>query len=167
VSELRPAPRKPRSKPLPIPAVRVEVQDPWAAPERKRKRKKRRSEVSPPVNVPVEGYALSDEPPVPPPSEVPLDGSPPIGEEPFAVQHPPDLPPTEGNEQPRPFTDSLEYQLSITSKVPPPPDHPLFTGVYTFPWYASSRRVLAFLSIGFCLMGLLAVALILMGFPGS
>jgi hypothetical protein len=167
VSELRPAPRKPRTQPLPAPAVRVEVQDPWAAPARKRKRKKRKSEVAPPVNVPVEGYALSDEPPVPPPSEVPLDGSPPIGEEPFAVQQPPDLPPTEGNEQPRPFTDSLEYQLSVPSKLPPAPDLPLFSGVYSFPWYASSRRVLAFLSIGFFLMGLLAVALILMGFPGS
>jgi hypothetical protein len=166
-NEVQPARRKPREKMAAMPAVHSEVQDPWAAPKRKRKRKKRKAEVSPPVNVPVEGYALSDEPPAAPPSEVPLDGSPAIGEEPFAVQHPPDLPPTEGNEQPRPFTESLEYQLAIPSKLPPPPDHPLFRGVYSFPWYASSRRVLFVLSIGFLLMGLLAVAIILMGFPGS
>jgi hypothetical protein len=167
LNEVQPVRRKPREKMAPMPAVRSEVLDPWAAPEKKRKRKKRKAEKSPPVNVPVEGYALADEPPASPPREVPLDGSPAIGEEPFAVQHPPDVPPTEGNEQPRPFTDSSEYQLAIRSKLPQPPKHPLFSGVYSFPWYASSRRALAFLSIGFFLMGLLAVALMLIGLPGS
>jgi hypothetical protein len=167
LDEVQPVRRKPREKIAPMPAVRSEVLDPWAAPEKRRKRKKRKAEKSPPINVPVEGYAFADESPAAPPSEVPLDGSPAIGEEPFAVQHPPDVPPLGGNEQPRPFTDSSEYHLAVPSKLPQPPEHPLFSGVYTFPWYASSRRALAFLSIGFLLMGLLAVALILIGLPDS
>jgi hypothetical protein len=167
LDEVQPVRRRPRERMEPMPAVRSEVLDPWAAPQKKRKRKKRKAKKAPPINVPVEGYSLSDEPPAAPPSEVPLDGSPPIGEEPFVVQHPRDVPPTEGNEQPRQFTESLEYELAIRSKLPSPPEHPLFSGVYSFPWYASSRRALAFLSIGFFLMGLLAVALMLIGLPGS
>jgi hypothetical protein len=164
VGELKPAKQRAWKQPEPTPAIRSEVHDPWADPTRRRKRPKRKVEKSPAVKLPVDGYDLADEPPATPPSEPPLDGSPAVGMEALPVQDAPDVPLSEGNEQPTPFTDKLEYQLAIPSQLPPRPERPVVSGVYTFPWYASSRRALVMLWIGFVLMGVL---FLLMHFPGE
>jgi hypothetical protein len=167
VSELKPAQRTAREQPRTMQAVRSEAHDPWADPARKRKRKKRKIEKTPSIHLPVDGYNLADEPPTAPASEPPLDGCPAVGVEAFDVQDAPNQSPTKGNERPTPWTDKVERELAFPSQLPPPPERPMLSGVYSFPWYPSSRRVLVILSAGFFFMGVLAVLMIMVGLPGQ
>jgi hypothetical protein len=167
INELGPVKKASEKKAPPPPGVRAEVMDAWGGPEKKRKRKKRKRESSAhiPTQLPVEGYEMSEAPPANPPSGTPLDGFPAIGEETFDVGDAPAVPPEEGTEPPSiPYTERLEYQLAIKSQRPQAPDYPMVSGVYSFPWYKSSQRVLVMITAGLFLMGGIFM---LMKFPGD
>jgi hypothetical protein len=133
--EDKPAPKK-KKKPQQIEGF--EATDPWAVPERKRKKRKR-TKVEKPPSLPVGGYGLSAEEPPPPPKEPPLDGSLPVGrdaafgeealaEEEAALAE--DLDPD----------SRLAKRLARRHDQPEPPAHPMFSGVFTFPWYSSMLK---------------------------
>jgi hypothetical protein len=161
LSQLKPLKRKTTKVVSPIPGVEIDAHDPWAAPVRKRKLKKKKNpaKASPAIS-PEEGYAFADEQQFTLPSETPLDGYPAIGVETFDVQEPLATPNKLGSE----FVgrsisrgDKDEEILATTSKPPPPPERPMLDGVYSFPWYASNRKVLVFLALGLFCMGALAL----------
>jgi hypothetical protein len=163
LSQLRPLKRKAKEAGSPIPGVEIDAHDPWAAPVRKRKLKKKKiaPEATPAVST-EEGYAFAEEAPSPPPSVTPLDGYPAIDVETFDVQAPPETPKIEESElvgRDISRGEKEEEILATPSKPTPPPERPLLDGVYSFPWYASNRKVLVFLALGLFCMGALALLL--------
>jgi hypothetical protein len=161
LSQLRPLKRKAKEAGSPLPGVEIDAHDPWAAPVRKRKLKKKKNaaQATPAVSS-EESYAFADEPPSPQPTVTPLDGYPAIGIETFNVQAPPETPKEDSSE----FVgrsisrgDKEEEILATPSKPMLPPERPMFDGVYSFPWYASNRKVLVFLALGLFCMGALAL----------
>src|SRR5262249_255813 len=126
-----PAPRSPRA---------VAVEDPWAATSEDKPRRTRRGRVDeglpavpepkPPaprrayVEEPAEPYALADEPPAPPATDEGCE--PPVSE------------------------SALERELHMRdrSSGDPAPAYPLFSGVYSFPWYDTSSGPWIWLASG-------------------
>ncbi|HEY1858968.1 MAG TPA: hypothetical protein VGG61_01355 [Gemmataceae bacterium] len=168
LSQLKPVKRKMKEAVSPVPGVEIDAHDPWAAPVRKRKLKKKKNapKAAPAVSS-EESYAFADEPPPPQPTEAPLDGFPAIGAETFDVHEPPATPKDDesvfvGRSISR--GDREEEILATPSKPTAPPERPLLDGVYSFPWYASNRKVLVFLALGLFCMGALAL---LMEPPGG
>ncbi|MBY0228384.1 MAG: hypothetical protein K2W96_03795 [Gemmataceae bacterium] len=117
-----PKARKKRKK------VRAEVADPWAEPEE--------AEAVPPV-------ALAREIEEPKPRRPSYEEEPP---DPYAVA---DLPPSE----PMPAQvemrkDEIEREVALRTRRPPaPPTSVLFSGVWEYPFYGTSRKPLALLAI--------------------
>jgi hypothetical protein len=161
LGELRPLKRKPADAASPVPGMQVSSSDPWAAPLRKRRKKKKSVEKAAPATASEESYGFAEEPPtLSHGADVPLDGYPAVGAETFAVQAPPETPKEEGADLAgRSITlGEKEEELLATPKKPtPPPRRPLIDGVYSFPWYASNRKVLVFLALGLFCMGALAL----------
>jgi hypothetical protein len=105
--------------------------------------------------LPVKGYGLKDDEPPPPPRK-----SSRVEEyEPIDLQPAPDEPPPEvKKEDPlAPLTEisRFEAELAARRKEPDPPAHPLWSGVYQFPWYAQSAWPWLRLALGTLLMGLI------------
>lgn len=91
----------------------AEVQDPWDVPKAEAPRPKRKSPHSPPLPHEIEAYGIAAEPSSP-------AASPP--------------PPVES--QPDWFADQVRQHIAERERaLPPPPPHPLLSGVYSFPWY--------------------------------
>jgi hypothetical protein len=92
---------------------------------------------------------------------IPLDGYTPVEMEPWRPEPSPD-----GDRGPvaleRPSgLAQFEERLTRRRKPPPPPAHPLWNGVYAFPWYPTSFRAWINLSfIGLVLSGLLLVQIL-------
>jgi hypothetical protein len=110
----------------------------------------------------LERYDLGEEPAAPAaPVPIPLDGYDPIGLAP--------LPRTKDTEEvagdkpspPKTEVSRFEERLALRRQEVPPPKWPMWTGVYTFPWYARTFWPWLGLSFGGMIMALLMrVALI-------
>jgi hypothetical protein len=161
LGELRPIKKKSSDTVAPVPGVEIRASDPWAVPLRKRKKKKKKNaEKAAPAVASEEGYGFADEPATPPRTDIPLDGYPAVGAETFHVQAPPETPKDEGSDllgRSISLGDKEEEILATPSKPTPPPARPLVDGVYSFPWYASNRKVLVFLALGLFCIGALAL----------
>jgi hypothetical protein len=98
----------------------------------------------------IEGYDLSE------------------GWEPMEVPALPPLPkaydvgPTQGAATPK--EPAIPYQLSMAERnplrAPPPPAHPLWQGVFGFPWHTGNVRIWLLLAVGWGLVVLLATAMV-------
>jgi hypothetical protein len=139
---------------VPPPAVRpIETVDPWAVPKEAKKRKKKKT--APPTPS-VEGYGLAPE--EPPPATVRSRR-----EEDFTG----DLEPLRVKEDPEEvkqrrakkqiqapaILERHEAKLKARPEEPPPPPLPLVSGVYSFPWYATSRKPWLWLTLGLLALG--------------
>lgn len=156
----KPKKRRPRLVKMDLPPLIVQSEDPWTAPPTKPKKQKPKPKPQPTEIVGEEVYGLSTEaepPSRPHPVEVPLDGYAPIGEPPPAA-----LPPWAAPDLPQ--ASDLEMRLAQRTPQAIVPPHPLFSGVYTFPWYASSLQAWTWLAVGGTLVGLLLR--IMPGLPG-
>jgi hypothetical protein len=147
--------------------------DPWAFPPdleaeieaesqpKKKKKKKRAAAVEKETSEEVseeaseETYELAGDGPVRRPAVVPLDGFNPIGV---------DLPPPEAEPQPDPDDppadaappqgrSKIARELLQRPEPPPPPAFPLFSGVYTFPWYLCTLKAWLWLTLGGFIIG--------------
>jgi hypothetical protein len=124
---------------------RVIVEDPWGPPPEskpKRKKKKRREQTEFAPSEDVYGLATEPEPAPPPTSELPLDGYKLADPAPSAPPAAPDL----GPELPSPT--ELEMRLAERTPQAKPPAHPLFSGVWTFPWYETTLKAWIWLGLG-------------------
>jgi hypothetical protein len=153
-------------------------EDPWTEPgEEQRKKKKGRAdrtrgyvmaenetnpeEVKQPAakefKMPT-GYRVSDEPLPSAPKELPLDGYVPVGYEPNPIGE-------ETGDEPAPPTDSpmvsdFERRYSQRVEETSPPARPLFSGIYSFPWYMDNLPVWLVLAMaGVAISGLIQVCL--------
>ena len=110
------------------------VEDPWAVPPVE----------EPPPKLPVDGYEIATGPPVE--EEERASGPRRRPPKPYAVAAM-ELPPP-------PAPDAVVNPLEVAKHLAERsvrvhvPLHPFFSGVYTFPWYASSRRAWLSLSLG-------------------
>jgi hypothetical protein len=96
-----------------------------------------------PFEEPEPGYALCEDTEPPAARPLPFDGYTPIGL--------PPLPPPEGADRVASANAAVagfEQRLAQRHKEIPPPAHPLWAGVYTFPWYYTSFRAWLCLSFG-------------------
>jgi hypothetical protein len=173
-----------KAKPRPQKAKTTSAVDPWAVPEQPEEVKPKpapKATAKKKGPKPVEGYAMSDEPPCRPPEFKLVKGSPfldvkdvPSGPPPAAE---PPLSP-----RPRYFDDEddgVDYQVAaddtpLTADTRPKMDvepsrvemrlareeeeplpvFPMFSGVYTFPWYMTSLRAFLVLSLIWTVLGL-------------
>jgi hypothetical protein len=155
--------KRPRKEPA-APGV-----DPWAVPEEESTPKKRRKVRDPwgrEIEEP-EGYGLSREQPRPPVEEPPPrraaapdddeDDGPGITLAPQEHEEPPPEP--AAPEEPDRAT-KLAMELRERKPPAPPPPWPLFSGVYTFPWYEQSLKAWVWLSFGGLVLGFLVRTLI-------
>ena len=147
-AEEGPRRRMKRAKALP-------VEDPWADPEEE--------EPAPPARAGALTYAVVEReeprPPVPHYVEPPPD---PYAVTPTIDEPRPDIPP----EPPRVSDEQLEREVALRRRDPPnpPPAFPLWSGVYEFPLYESSRRGLATLVVFGAASGAM-FRMLLMRFP--
>jgi hypothetical protein len=143
----------------------AEVHDPWAVPEegaRPRRKKlpwedtappRSRSACEPPSAFDIEAYAMGSEAtPAPPPEPArPKVYPSPEEYEPVPMQP---LATEEANAPSqaascRPSQEEIHKRLIERERhEDPPPKHPLFSGVYTFPWYPSILPQWGLLSLG-------------------
>jgi hypothetical protein len=136
-----------RASALPVEGYGMALDEPKSEPSSHTKPKKKKKEIEP-----AEPYDLSGEGPPPRPVVMPVDGNDPIG---LA-----DLPPEARTGDPG---LDLARRLALTSKPQPIPTFPLFSGVYTFPWYPTSMKAWVFMTLGSmavggCLLGLIAIS---------
>jgi hypothetical protein len=136
------------------------VEDPWAVPEESPKPKKAKRKVdeidgyaladteeSTPVKEAkparrVKAYRLADEPPPNPPVEIPADGYIPVGYETI---------PASGSSASSAGATGTDFDQRFREKPvdeDPPPANPLFSGVYSFPWYAGNIPAWLLLTFG-------------------
>lgn len=141
--------RPPRFRPPTLekktPQRPVMAEDPWGlppAPKPKARKKKKREETAFAASEDVYGLATEPEPAPPLPTELPVDG--------YAVAAPesssPPAAPDLGPEPPSP--SELEMRLAERTPQAKPPAHPLFSGVWTFPWYPTTLRAWVWLAMG-------------------
>lgn len=175
-----------KAKPRPQKAKKASVVDPWAVPETpedvppkpqpKAKAKKKGPE-------PVEGYAMSDEPPCRPPEfklrkgspfldvkDVP-NAAPPAAEPPLSprpglryfadeddgldYEVAADDSPATADTRPKMDIEPSRVEMRLTrDEEEPVPALPMFSGVYTFPWYMTSLRAFLVLSLIWTMLGL-------------
>src|SRR5262249_20133738 len=95
----------------------------------------------------VKGYRIADEPLAARPTEVPEDGYLPVGYEPVAPQKDAGDEVAPAPEDPGMISD-FERRYHRTAEEAPPPAYPLFSGVYSFPFYATSVIAWVVLSLG-------------------
>jgi hypothetical protein len=162
----------------------LDVQDPWAIPEEERSRHqakrfpwaeeptpppKARSPYRPPNPEEIEGYGIAAEKPFPPdtPPEKPARHpmyTPPEEYEPIDVQSSAPVTPPREDEDSGLFAEQVRQRLAERTRAElPPPTHPFFSGVYTFPWYANSLPNWIALSLGALLIGGIVKGLIYFG----
>jgi hypothetical protein len=143
--------------------------DPWVVPEGEPPPNKER-----PVSLPVEGYGLAEEEPPPAPRPAPAPRPRDEEEEEILAMQPLPPEPSKAEDQ-QPLDDARadfakvsEYEAALAggSKEPDPPPFPLWSGVYTFPWYARCVGPWLWLVFGSLVMGLL-LKLQIATFPGG
>ncbi|MFL5243315.1 MAG: hypothetical protein ACJ8FY_14515 [Gemmataceae bacterium] len=157
--------KKSASKPNLPKGYAADSTDPWKGPPKRRKRKK----IPEPEPAPrqkakpaLEGYAISSEPLPAHPTDIPLDGYAAVGYETVPVRHDPEEERelakrnAEGREIPQP--SALQMQLAQRTKLPPPPNKPMFSGVYNFPFYPTTLQAFVKLGLGFYAMGAIMMA---------
>jgi hypothetical protein len=96
-----------------------------------------------PFEEPEPGYNLSEDTEPPAARPLPFDGYTPVGL--------PPLPPLEGADRVESANAAIagfEQRLAQRHPEIPPPAHPLWSGVYSFPWYYTSFRAWLCLSFG-------------------
>jgi hypothetical protein len=145
LNRLRPFKRRrspTRKKETAPPVGPLEVEDPWPEPPRKKK-KKRKASPEPSREAPeVYGLATDEAAASPPPVLVPLDGYAPV-DEPLPPQPAPDLP----------EASNLDKRLAERTPQAVVPTLPLFSGVYTFPFYEKTLKAWVFLTLGGAFVG--------------
>jgi hypothetical protein len=102
----------------------AQVPDFWSKPAKKRKPKPVKEAPAAPVSLPVDGYEVADEPAAAAPPAVARSG--PVSAEAVAK----------------------ELEMRDRSPADPPPALPLFSGVWTFPFYESSLKAWLWLALG-------------------
>lgn len=141
--------RLPRFRPPTLekktPRPPVMVEDPWEPPPEpkpKRKKKKKHQQTKITTSEDIYGLATEPEPAPPPSSELPVDG--------YALAEPePSARPAEADLGPElPSPSELEMRLAERTPQAKLPALPLFSGVWTFPWYATTLRTWVWLSFG-------------------
>jgi hypothetical protein len=150
-----------------VPKGLSQTLDPWSFPreeeeEPRPKKKKKQKEAAPVETEPqAEIYEIAGQPPAHLPTVTPSDDDEedddePIGLAPLpnAEEKPrptPDGPPPAG--LPAPRVSKIAEELLQRPEPPPPPAIPLFTGVYTFPWYLSTLKAWIWLTLGALAIG--------------
>lgn len=129
-------------KPMPRAVI---MENPWEPPpEPKPKRKKRKKPEQTEFAAAEDVYGLASEP-VPAP-ERPVE----LLEEGYTLQKPessaPSAPPDLGPEPPS--ASALEMRLAERTPQARAPTYPLFSGVFTFPWYTTTLRAWVWLGMG-------------------
>ena len=134
-----------------VPAREIEAQDPWSVPEMETVA----STEDPPIILPgetelVEGYGFAEGPP----PVTPIQAPPPMETVPLAKELPPrrserglhdsSHEPDDKPDKPR---SRIEAMLDEETPPPPPPRYPLWSGVYTFPWYPTTLKAWVWLSL--------------------
>jgi hypothetical protein len=175
----KPAPKTQESEPRPHPRKRKptkagrkrprrpETLDPWAVPAEAERSQPNpvRSSGYPVVDPDAdsEPYALAPELPSAPPTPPPA----PVQEELDPEEAPSPRPEPSAPADRPPVHEPSELELSLYDRGPkdPPPAHPFFSGVYTFPFYPDSLRPLVWLATGYFFFGVFAwlVAALWMG----
>jgi hypothetical protein len=139
-----------RAAALPEEGYAFASDDPKPTPEAKPKKKKKVVEPTHPLEM--ERYEMDAASPPPRPVETPLDGNDPIGTEELRPE-----------EQTGNADSNLDIQRTPPPKPQPIPTYPFISGVYTFPWYATSMKAWLWLTIGAtavggCVVGLIAMS---------
>jgi hypothetical protein len=163
---------------------RREAEDPWAVPEEERSQAKTKrfpsaeekppakpkTGFTPPRAEELEAYgfasdkpAVPEKPPRPARPSVPLDEE--EDDEPIVMQDAVETgPPPERETQTELFAEQVRQRLAErTRTVPPPPPHPFFSGVYTFPFYLQCLPSWLTLSLGLLVVGFLVSQMIAFG----
>ena len=184
----RSAAKPPARKPAKPPAKKkrrpaADVQDPWAVPEEEQSRPKSKrfpwAEEPPPAKPPVawrpptpdeiEGYGIAAEQTAPEPPEPKATKHPmypaPEEYEPIDVRPEPAAGPTPEPAQNDPwFAEQVRQRIAERERTElPPPPHPLFSGVYTFPLYLQTVPYWLTLSLALLVIGGLLYALLQLG----
>jgi len=157
--------KKSASKPELVPGYATDSSNPWKGPPKRRKRKKI-SEPEPaprqPAKPELEGYSISSEPLPAQPTDIPLDGYTAVGYETVPVRHDPkeesELAKRNAEGRELPVLSELQMQLAQRSKLPPPPEMPMLSGVYNFPFYPTTLQAFIKLSLGLYAVGSLFMA---------
>jgi hypothetical protein len=123
-----------------------------AEPEEPRPPKKKKA-YEPPHPLEIERYEFNSEEPARPPALTPLDGYDPVGLEPLP---PEERPATADAERLGSTVSDFEKRLLQPRKPEPVPALPLFSGVFTFPFYESSLGALTALAVGGLALGICA-----------
>lgn len=186
--EKRPAPKAAPRKPAKPPAKKkrrpaAEAQDPWAVPEEEKPRPKSKrfpwAEEPPPPKPPVawrpptpdeiEGYGIAAEQTAPEPPEPKATKHPmyPAPEEYEPIEMRP-RPTSESSPEPAEhdpwFAEQVRQRIAERTRTElPPPPHPLFSGVYTFPLYPRTVPYWLTLSLALLVIGGLLYALLQLG----
>ena len=139
-------------------ASKAEVKDPWNAPVSgpDPAPADERPIILPGEDEPVEAYGLAAGPP--PVTQIQAHEPPPVEAVPL-VEEPrrnrsksQTLPgrkrPKDDDEEPVRSPPALADDLDEGPPPPPPPRYPLFTGVYSFPWYPTTLKAWVWLSLG-------------------
>ena len=159
-----------------------QVQDPWAVPEEEQPRPKSKRfpwAEEPPPKPPVawrpptpdeiEGYGIAAEQTAPEPPEPKATKHPmypaPEEYEPLDVRaEPTPGPPPEPAEHDPWFAEQVRQRIAERTRTElPPPPHPLFSGVYTFPLYPRTVPYWLILSLALLVIGGLLYALLSLG----
>jgi hypothetical protein len=144
-----------KKRALPRPRTKRRVRKPWAIPRDEPEKARDAAE-------PVQPYALtSDVPAAPLPDAPPAEsrrGPPtPLEIEGYGVTGLPAPPPRAEAIQAKKETATAATVMREMTRQrevkDPPPRHPLFTGVYTFPWYRTSLKAWAWLTLGAVALG--------------
>jgi hypothetical protein len=150
----RPVRKPQQGAPAPGSLRAVAVEDPWAAPPEDKPRPAR------PARADEAGYGLAAAEPPPVPGPKPPAPRRPYVEEParpYALaDEPPPAPAVEEGREPPVSESALERELQMRdrSSPDPPPAYPLFSGVYSFPWYDTSGGPWLWLASGLLATGM-------------
>jgi hypothetical protein len=146
--------RRRKAKQEPPAAKPVAVVDPWELPpeaKRPKKKKPRGAKTKRPA-----GYTLMpDESSAPPPAAAAKDDAEPLAMQPLP---PDDTAPTDAGPKEHPLAhlaevSEFEAKLAGPPEEPEPPAHPLWSGVYQFPWYPRTLGAWLWLSFGGLVVG--------------
>lgn len=148
---------KPEPKPPPE-IKKVKTQDPWAVPEEPppKPRTVKKAVPADVKNGAAGTYGLKEDPAL---AAKPTNSQAPEPVEAYGI-----LPAAEVKRapvvvEPAPVPTKAaakrEAELARPREFPKPPDHPLTTGVYGFPFYSSTRGPLVYLTLGYTCMGAL------------
>ena len=134
---------------------KIEIEDPWNVPEAETTpaSKEEQPIILPGEEKPVEGYGFAEgPPPVPQIQARPMMETVPLANEPPPERHSEhgmNAGPHESDDEPVPDKprSRIEAMLDEDTPPPPPPRYPLWSGVYTFPWYTTTLKAWIWLSL--------------------